>query len=186
MNGLAGWRSLIHPPFLQLQQHVVCCGQGALFHQLSYFTPLESKESPSISGLSFIFVTSIGWLQPHLQWIQNLLLFRVGLGHLIELDIGDFDSLFTNAPQSFDHAFEGPYVRVWSVRVWSDHRKPFQPSYLLDLKRIEKRQLKRQAKWTEALAVGSQSFVETMEGRVHHRQRLETEEDGGMWVGPEK
>jgi putative transposase len=61
--------------------------------------------------------------------------------------------------------------------------------------RIEKRQLERQARWTEALAVGSQSFVEAMEGRVHHRQRLEMEADGGMWVlreehgpvfGPEK
>jgi hypothetical protein len=31
------------------------------------FTPLDSKESPSISGLFFMFFTSIGWLQLHLQ-----------------------------------------------------------------------------------------------------------------------
>jgi putative transposase len=48
--------------------------------------------------------------------------------------------------------------------------------------RIEKRQVERQAKWTEALAVGSQPFVEAMERRIQHRQLLETEAEGGTWV----
>jgi len=32
----------------------------------------------------------------------------VGLGHLIELDPGDFDSLFSNGPQALNHIFNGP------------------------------------------------------------------------------
>jgi putative transposase len=48
--------------------------------------------------------------------------------------------------------------------------------------RIEKGQLERQAKWTEALAVGSEPFVEAMKRRIHHRQFLETEAEGGTWV----
>jgi hypothetical protein len=47
-------------------------------------------------------------------------LFRVG-GHLIELDIGDFDSLFANAPQPFDHAFDGP-LTVFSFAVGGEKR----------------------------------------------------------------
>jgi putative transposase len=48
--------------------------------------------------------------------------------------------------------------------------------------RIERRHLEREAMWTEALAVGSQSFVEGMQRGIHHRQQLETVEDGDAWV----
>lgn len=48
--------------------------------------------------------------------------------------------------------------------------------------RIERRQLERQAMWTEALAVGSQSFVDAMKGRIQHRQLLETVADSGTWI----
>jgi len=48
--------------------------------------------------------------------------------------------------------------------------------------RIEKGRLERQAMWTDALAVGSQPFVEAMKGRIRHRQLLETVAEGGTWV----
>jgi putative transposase len=48
--------------------------------------------------------------------------------------------------------------------------------------RIAKDLLGRQAKWTEALAVGSESFVEAMKSRIENRQFLESVEDGGAWV----
>jgi transposase len=38
-----------------------------LHQEKTCFTPLESRESLRISGALFMFFTSIGWLQPHLQ-----------------------------------------------------------------------------------------------------------------------
>jgi putative transposase len=54
---------------------------------------------------------------------------------------------------------------------------------------------KRQAKWTQAIAVGDRAFIEAMENQMRSRQELTMEEDGGSWVlredygaifGPEK
>ena len=54
------------------------------------------------------FSISTRWLQLHFHQIQDFLLFLVCLGHLIELDLGHFDSLFANGHQALDHIFNGP------------------------------------------------------------------------------
>jgi len=43
-------------------------------------------------------------------------------------------------------------------------------------------QLKHQAKWTQAIAVGERSFIEEIEQQVRGRQQTETEQEGGSWV----
>jgi hypothetical protein len=48
--------------------------------------------------------------------------------------------------------------------------------------RIAKDELKRQARWTESLAVGSQRFVEMIDARVRNRQKTETCEEGNAWI----
>ncbi|MDA1274876.1 MAG: transposase [Verrucomicrobia bacterium] len=48
--------------------------------------------------------------------------------------------------------------------------------------RIAKDQKKREPRWTEAIAVGSESFVREAASRVEHRQRLEIELNGENWV----
>ena len=48
--------------------------------------------------------------------------------------------------------------------------------------RIAKDQVKREAKWTESLAVGSQSFVENLERRIRNRQQTEMLSEGQTWV----
>jgi hypothetical protein len=102
---------------------------------------------------------------------------------------GEFARDYNRRKKRSGAFWEGRLVGAQSIEQFREH-------LMRGLnERIEKRQLERQARWTEALAVGSQSFVEAMERRVHHRQRLETEADGGMWVlreahgpvfGPEK
>jgi hypothetical protein len=50
---------------------------------------------------------------------------------------------------------------------------------------IDKDHLQRQAKWTEAIAVGSQSFVESielLESHRSHRREFEMSEDSDTWV----
>ena len=48
--------------------------------------------------------------------------------------------------------------------------------------RIAKDQLKREARWTESLAVDNQRFVEMIEARVGNRQKTETYEEGNAWI----
>ena len=48
--------------------------------------------------------------------------------------------------------------------------------------RIAKGLVRRQAKWTEVLAVGSESFVEAMRGSIKNRKVLESVREGGEWV----
>ena len=47
---------------------------------------------------------------------------------------------------------------------------------------IAKDELKREAKWTEALAVGSRTFVEAVAQKVRHRRNLECQDAGAAWV----
>ena len=47
---------------------------------------------------------------------------------------------------------------------------------------IVKDQLKRDPKWTESLAVGSQHFVEQVENLMRNRQTMEVCQDDGTWV----
>ena len=47
---------------------------------------------------------------------------------------------------------------------------------------IAKDQLKREPKWTEALAVGSGGFVEQINANVGNRRRTECKEEAGTWV----
>ena len=42
--------------------------------------------------------------------------------------------------------------------------------------------MKRDAKWTESIAVGSESFVARLEGRVKNRQRMEVVVEGETWL----
>jgi putative transposase len=48
--------------------------------------------------------------------------------------------------------------------------------------RIARGQMKREAKWTESIAVGSQSFVERMDDSVRNRQQVEVIAEDGAWV----
>ena len=43
-------------------------------------------------------------------------------------------------------------------------------------------ELKRQAKWTQAIAVGERAFVEAIEEQIHSRQQMMITEQGGSWV----
>ncbi len=56
-------------------------------------------------------------------------------------------------------------------------------------------ELERQAKWTEAIAVGERAFVEGIEAQIQSRQQMQISQNGGAWVlreeygevfGPEK
>lgn len=56
-------------------------------------------------------------------------------------------------------------------------------------------ELERQAKWTEAIAVGDRAYIEAIEQQIRGRQEMSLEEQGGTWVlreeygpvlGPEK
>ncbi len=48
--------------------------------------------------------------------------------------------------------------------------------------RIRKDCLERQAKWTEAVAVGSEPFVKAMERRLRHRLSSQITAEDGAWV----
>ena len=48
--------------------------------------------------------------------------------------------------------------------------------------RIAKDQVKREPKWTESLAVGSQSFVENLDAKIRNRRQTEVLAEGGTWV----
>src|SRR5258706_87250 len=43
-------------------------------------------------------------------------------------------------------------------------------------------ELKREAKWTEAIAVGERAYVEAIERQIRGRQELSLEEQSGSWV----
>lgn len=43
-------------------------------------------------------------------------------------------------------------------------------------------ELKRQEKWTAAVAVGSRGFVEAIEQRIRTRQQMETQQESGTWT----
>lgn len=47
---------------------------------------------------------------------------------------------------------------------------------------ISKDALRREAKWTEAVAVGGPGFVREMEARIRNRQGLEAGEESEAWV----
>ena len=47
---------------------------------------------------------------------------------------------------------------------------------------IAKDALKREPKWTEVLAVGSETFVTGVEGKARARQRVEVVEESGAWI----
>jgi putative transposase len=48
--------------------------------------------------------------------------------------------------------------------------------------RIAKDQMKRESQWTEAIAVGSESFVREMAARITGRQKLEIQRGGENWI----
>jgi putative transposase len=52
--------------------------------------------------------------------------------------------------------------------------------------RITKDQVKREAKWTESLAVGSQSFVENLQTRMRNRRQTKVLAEGGSWMLQER
>ena len=68
---------------------------------------------------------------------------------------------------------------LWLLRTKEveEFRKQFE-AWLQE--RIAKDQMKREAKWTESIAVGSQSFVEKF--GVGNQQEVEVVEEGGTWV----
>lgn len=43
-------------------------------------------------------------------------------------------------------------------------------------------ELKRQANWTEAIAVGGRAFVETIEAHTRFSQPMLVGQEGGTWV----
>ena len=47
---------------------------------------------------------------------------------------------------------------------------------------IARNQLKREPRWTESLAVGSQNFVGSVEKQLRNRQETECVEEEGLWV----
>ncbi len=47
---------------------------------------------------------------------------------------------------------------------------------------IVHQELERQAKWTEAIAVGHRAFVEAVEQQIRWRQRMSVAEQDGSWV----
>ncbi|MCL4176390.1 MAG: transposase [Verrucomicrobia bacterium] len=59
----------------------------------------------------------------------------------------------------------------------------FRRHFLHDIQeRIRKDCLERQARWTEAVAVGSEQFVEAMECRLRNRQSALISAEDGAWV----
>ena len=73
-----------------------------------------------------------------------------------------------------------------------DFRKRF--DYAVD-EMITRNEARRQDKWIESLAVGSQKFIEGIELRVRNRQQTRSVQEGNAWVlkedygtffGPEK
>ena len=47
---------------------------------------------------------------------------------------------------------------------------------------MAKDEMQREPKWTNSLAVGSQTYVENMKGEVRNRQTLESRQDGDAWI----
>jgi hypothetical protein len=47
---------------------------------------------------------------------------------------------------------------------------------------LSDRELERQARWTEAVAVGERTFVEAIDEQIHCRQPMTVQEHGGSWV----
>ena len=43
-------------------------------------------------------------------------------------------------------------------------------------------ELKRQAKWTQAIAIGERAYVEAIEQQIHGRQEMTIVDEGGSWV----
>jgi hypothetical protein len=43
-------------------------------------------------------------------------------------------------------------------------------------------QLRREAKWSEAIAVDDRAYVEAIEQQIRGRQQLRVEEQGGSWT----
>jgi hypothetical protein len=59
----------------------------------------------------------------------------------------------------------------------------FREHFLHDIQeRIRRNWIERQAKWTEAVAVGSEQFVEAMERRLRNRQSSLISAEDGAWV----
>ena len=42
--------------------------------------------------------------------------------------------------------------------------------------------LRREAKWSQSIAVGDRAYVETIERQIRGRQQLQVEEQGGSWI----
>lgn len=61
----------------------------------------------------------------------------------------------------------------------SDFRRNYEA---MILERIARDQMKRDPKWTEAIAVGSRDFVHQAESRIKGRRHLEIVSDQGDWV----
>ncbi len=83
---------------------------------------------------------------------------------------------------------------LWLVRCGSlvEFRQHFNAALEQALVNDE---LERQAKWTEAIAVGERAFVEAIEAQIRSRQQMLVSQEGGTWVlqeehgsvfGPEK
>jgi hypothetical protein len=43
-------------------------------------------------------------------------------------------------------------------------------------------ELKRQEKWTAAVAIGSRGFVEAIEQRIRTRRQMEAQQESGTWT----
>ena len=70
---------------------------------------------------------------------------------------------------------------LWLLRV--DRLEDFRANLKFCLaEKIAKDQLKREPKWTESLAVGSQEFVGAINARVGHRRETEIIESGSAWI----
>ena len=65
------------------------------------------------------------------------------------------------------------------TKVVDDFRRNLEASLQ---ERIAKSQMKREAKWTESIAVGSEGFVTKLEGQVGNRQQMEVVSEGQTWV----
>ena len=69
----------------------------------------------------------------------------------------------------------------WLLRCGdpADFRKQF--NAMLDEAMINDG-LRREAKWTESIAVGERAYVEGIEQEVRGRQRMKVDEQGGCWT----
>lgn len=62
---------------------------------------------------------------------------------------------------------------------WEDVSKHYEETVQ---RALQEEHLKREACWTESLAVGGRTFIEQVRSRIPNRMELETVQDNGVWL----